>query len=494
MKRHSSLAGAAALGLILAGSFPVLSAGVTPFWKTIRPGPFGVGYAVYHERDETRAYRPADDRSATDVQPPRARPIQISVWYPALPVDDAEPLDLVEYSYAALSQFDASREGAVPLEVFVARTKEALARGGADERSIDEMLRAPAVAVAGAPPAAGPFPCIVYGTGYESSAWENFVLCEYLASNGFIVASSPSFGANGVRMTDAFQDLEAKVRDHEFVIAFAKRLPGADASRIGAVGWSYGGLSTAILAMRGRFVDAVACLDGSMAYPAGRAAAERHPDYRPAALEIPFLYCSRKDAERADFGFFDELVHADRLLVEFAGLAHEDFAARPIVSDLCLGGKAAPRDAARAIAGYEEMCRFTLAFFRATLLGDSTSAGFDAGKTSGGAAVVRRGKALQEQGGGERANAPDPAAGAGFERFAGEYEAEGIVARIEIDGRRLSFRVPGAAPHEYVHERGRTFRHAKYGDFTLVFLVGTDGAVTGAVSHQGYADFVLKRR
>ncbi|MCG7851380.1 MAG: hypothetical protein MIO92_02555, partial [Methanosarcinaceae archaeon] len=161
-------------------------------------------------------------------------------------------------------------------------------------------------------------------------------------------------------------------------------------------------------------------------------------------------------------------------------------------------GTAAPRDVDAAIAGYETMCRYTLALFRASLLADGAAAAFlaeDPAK-NGAAVTVRQKKALpagQASEQGDRPNATADAAAEKLERFAGEYDADGTVVRVEIQGRRLLFHIPEQGTHEYQYEGGRTFRHAKFKNFTLVFLVDQSGAVTNVISHQGFADFILKR-
>jgi hypothetical protein len=498
MKTAICILGAALFGLALLSPSHASCAQETPFWKTIRPGPYGVGYAVYPERDESRAYRPAARADAAGAPDFTARPIQISVWYPAVGAKEADRMDLVDYPYDGLSQFDFAGAGTIPRDAFIAQMKAVLMKRGAEEPRVDELLSTPTRAARDASWADGRFPVIVYGAGYESSAWENSVLFEYLASNGFIVVSSPSFGAAGIAMTDDFTGLEAKVRDHEFIMAFAKRLPHADAERIGALGFSFGGLSTTIFAMRNGFVRAVVCLDGSMAYPAGRVAAETHPDYRPASLAVPFMFCAQKPTEHRNTDFLDELTGSDAWFVEFANLAHEDFASRMIASDLYMMGKAAPRDVAAAVAGYESMCRYTLAFFRASLLADSTAAASLAEDPAkhGAAVTVRHKEAPPPQQASWRDNGPNAAADPVAEklaRFAGEYDADGTVVRVEMQGRRLLLHIPDQGTHEYLYEGGRTFRHAKYKNFTLVFLVDQNGTVTHAISHQGFADFVMKR-
>jgi hypothetical protein len=110
---------------------------------------------------------------------------------------------------------------------------------------------------------------------------------------------------------------------------------------------------------------------------------------------------------------------------------------------------------------------------------------------------VRHKVALPPQQASGRDNGPHAAADPVAEklaRFAGEYDADGTVVRVEMQGRRLLLHIPDQGTHEYLYEGGRTFRHAKYKNFTLVFLIDQSGAVTHAISHQGFADFVMKRK
>src|SRR5580704_18304298 len=56
-------------------------------------------------------------------------------------------------------------------------------------------------AIRDAPMKAGHFPVVIYAPSLNAPATENIELCEYLASNGYIVMASPSMGAASRTMT-----------------------------------------------------------------------------------------------------------------------------------------------------------------------------------------------------------------------------------------------------------------------------------------------------
>ena len=77
---------------------------------------------------------------------------------------------------------------------------------------------------------AGRFPLVIYAPSVNAPATENIELCEYLASNGYIVIASPSMGASSRSMTIDIAGANAEAQDISFQIDFAKTLPDVDLS------------------------------------------------------------------------------------------------------------------------------------------------------------------------------------------------------------------------------------------------------------------------
>jgi dienelactone hydrolase len=339
-------------------------------WPGLEPGPHAVGVRVHHVYDHGRSFGPAPSGEIG------SRPLQIVVWFPAAPADDAVRMQGWEYARLRFTRLDFSRVGAVSKDEVFEGLLAGAGEDGFDPVPAEALLEAETLAVRDAEPAEGRFPVLVYGPGGDSGAWDNFVLCEYLASHGYVVAATPSIGKGASGMTYDFDGLEAVTRDHEFVLAFLSDFPAADSDRVGSLGWSTGALSAAKLAMRNARVAAVAALDGSMGYATNRTAADRSPDYDYDRLTVPFLYLSQRPTGSKELDFLEELDLADVYVARFDELIHSDFAAVAILADVHAKGDRADRDREVVERGYAAASRYVRAFFDRYLKEDEAAGRF----------------------------------------------------------------------------------------------------------------------
>src|SRR5437764_1332593 len=120
----------------------------------------------------------------------KPRPIQMSLWYPA-EKGGAEDLTFGDYVGLVASELGP----ASPEEVRTAVEEHASflrSRAKMPEDEIERWLARPMRAIPRAPPLATPAPLVVVAQGNGNSASDQAVLCELLASHGFVVATSPS--------------------------------------------------------------------------------------------------------------------------------------------------------------------------------------------------------------------------------------------------------------------------------------------------------------
>lgn len=75
-------------------------------WPEAEPGPYEVGYRVLHEYDPTRTFKPKFDYFGRPTEGSIARPIQISVWYPAAAARGLKRMRLEDYYFAAATETD----------------------------------------------------------------------------------------------------------------------------------------------------------------------------------------------------------------------------------------------------------------------------------------------------------------------------------------------------------------------------------------------------
>jgi predicted dienelactone hydrolase len=236
-----------------------------------------VGLKVVDQYDRTRAYpaRPAKGPSNVSVGED-ARPLQTLVWYPAMQSAD-KPMTVGDYVKLADAELDFN----APDE-----------KGNKWRSRLLASSDIPLWAVRGAKAAEGRYPVLIYAPSDSSISWENADLCEYLASNGYVVLASPSMGTSTRDMTDDLEGIDSQARDVSLLITYAGTLPNVDLSKVGVVSWSWGGISSLFAAARDTRIDALAEMDGSMRYYPGLV--QKAGDVHPEQMKIRFSSSPRE--------------------------------------------------------------------------------------------------------------------------------------------------------------------------------------------------------
>jgi hypothetical protein len=234
-------------------------------------------------------------------------------------------------------------------------------------------------AVENAEPLEGPFPLVVIGQGlYYESPIAFAALAEYLAGRGFVVATAPLVGANSPIVRVIAKDLEAQIRDLEFVIARARELPVVSRERLGVFGFDMGGMAGVVLAMRNTDVDAFASADAGILYPHPAGIPQASPDYDPHALRIPWLHATHPERAGPTPGsggenLFDLAIHADRYLLLSGVMAHVDFTSYALVENRSAVTGYWAAGTADGTAAHRAFAEYVYHFFAAILKRDAES-------------------------------------------------------------------------------------------------------------------------
>src|SRR5450631_1926246 len=218
---------------------------------------YKAGFKTIHIVDKSRIYKPKTD--TTDYL--HYRPIDIDVWYPA----DSSATDTVLLVHDLLglleqraNYYTASNAGngmATQLAQFFC--------DGFKCSDPTKLLRYKTSSLKNAVAANGKFPLIVYMTAFNGMSYENFSLFEALAKEGFIVLSVSSIGRFPGDMTMGKADLMEQVEDAVTILHVLKQNANIEFSKIGIVGYSWGGLGGAILAGKIFNVQCLVSLEGS---------------------------------------------------------------------------------------------------------------------------------------------------------------------------------------------------------------------------------------
>jgi hypothetical protein len=336
-------------------------------WGSLEPGPYTPGFTQAERYDHSRPYRTALTLDGKPRTGERARPIRVSVWYPANK-SELQPMIFGEYvdmlgGEARFGEVTAEQKKRAE-EVFWAfpllntLTPEHRAK----------MRTLQTRAVRDAEPVKGKFPVILYSLGSTAIAYGT---PEYLASHGYVVVQSPRLGAYAGLPQDNRDglDLETKLRDMDFLLNVIREWQQADTSNIGTVGFSAGGRWALAAAMKNPDVKAVVSLDSVMLFNNDPIATawRAMPHYNLDAVRVPVLHLTRTEfARQDDLAMWEGLRYADRTYVVFDDpeLNHWDFQSLGYATALA---GARGDDAAKIAETYHTVNKQTLAFFDAHL-------------------------------------------------------------------------------------------------------------------------------
>ena len=326
-------------------------------WGELEPGPHGVGFEQVESHDYSRPFRAEGDQ--------RARPITMSIWYPADgPAAEARPVTFGRYV-----------DGGDGRESF--RDRLVTYGFSLSPLELEALVSLETTAIEKAPRASGPFPLLIFGAGLTGPFYLNTVLCEYLASLGYVVVAVPSLPAR--EDVEAAYDalaVDAQIRDMELVVQEMHGYPEVSDGRIGLVAWSLGGVAQALLQMKNPDVGAVVSLDAATGYAYGEKLLESSIFFEPKRSTAAFLHVtdSRESGQvPKSFRYFDEVLRGRSYLLTIEGATHAEFTSLATVVPLKIVSRVG---AEGALERYRRLCLYVGRFLEASLKADASAAEF----------------------------------------------------------------------------------------------------------------------
>ncbi len=347
---------------------PVL-AQTPPVWGNLEPGPYSVGFSTIEQYDLSRSLLPSKDYFGEPIEGEVGRPIQACYWYPSVAQTDATPMVYGEYAFpypedasffGLLSNLQNRESGT--LFFFM----------GNNQGLVLNSMNTEFLAVRDATAAEGSFPLIVYHHDGRSGIGQNTVLCEYLASHGFVVVATHALGTSDIAISDSDEDFLSVVRDREIAAAMMQAVPTVDFGRIGLLGFGNGG-STAMIHQMGNFsVGAVATLQADFLSTEGFTRLAGQTFYDPLKAQTPWLNLYADNPQMPnDLSAVDSLRYAKRYSAHLTSVSSMELLSYSLMGSLQAADTARPFE---TIAdGYRTVCDFVLNFFDATLKSNETS-------------------------------------------------------------------------------------------------------------------------
>jgi dienelactone hydrolase len=333
----------------------------------LKTGEFNVGFEHYLIIDSTRTYQIENDFTNQLVY----RPIPVSIWYPAV-MDNKNSKQLTVLDYLeVLKEEEESKK--LPNELLLDWFSDLGGETPQSRAHLSEKVNA----LSDATFLDGKFPVVVYAPSYQASSIENFALFEYLASNGFVVISSPSRGTSTRWLEGGTtKDMETQSRDVELLLKEIHKFENIDFDRIALMGFSFGGLSNAITVMKNKKIDALVSLDGTERY--NYAVLEQSPYFDLDSFNVPYIHFAQKDIPEEvmtsdkipnelnyKFQLYDSLKYNDAYSYKLHDLTHSHFGSIGVL--FAYRDKRQDKSDVKIMASYKLLSEHTLQFLNATL-------------------------------------------------------------------------------------------------------------------------------
>lgn len=293
-------------------------------------GKYDVGFKHYIRYDNTRTYERLGDWN----KKASARPIPISCWFPSQ--KQAQNNQMTIEDYMVILKEEEEWE-VLPND----RILDWFYYSNSDDNKTH--LKEKVKAIQNTKPFQNKFPVVVYSPSYQASSVENFALCEFLASHGFTVISSPSRGtANRFLEGGTTKDIETQARDIQFLINEIGNQSFADINNLALMGFSFGGISNVLAQTMDKRVKAIICLDGSIKYQYQKIQSSPYFDF--SKVDVPFIFMSQKDIPKdvmkedkidstlnTTFEFYDSLKYSNAYYLKFNNMTHSYFSAMGVL-------------------------------------------------------------------------------------------------------------------------------------------------------------------
>lgn len=340
-------------------------------------GAYEVGFKTADLKDTTRQFANFKTRDGISF-----RPVQACIWYPAAPKKGAQRMHIRDYFRSAYSPQQVLNFQAPADQLSQDDKKIIEAHFETSDTLIETMLSTECNAYYSAEAHLGPFPLVVYSPGANGPAFENHVLCEFLASQGFVVIAHKSYGSDAFLLTPDAQSLDDQFNDMEAIMHYGKSLPYVNPKLVTTIGHSWGGSANVLLAMKYPEVRGVVGLDGSVAYHYDTIT--KHPNFVAEGFATPFLFTrnnataalSRRMGIDTAFTYYDSLDTRKKADLRFKAMRHTDFAAIMLQwLDTEIGG-AQEVSKAKLTESYRWLCLYTYQFINHLSTNDYNSLTF----------------------------------------------------------------------------------------------------------------------
>jgi dienelactone hydrolase len=231
----------------------------------------------------------------------------------------------------------------------ISEYKNLITQNGVNGDAFEYWFDTQMIAQKDATPISKKFPLVVVAQGNYHSAHHQAFLCEFLASYGYVVVTTPSQTRISGQMTDnsqAAESAEEQINDMEFAIRSLRKFDNIDFNNIALIGHSFGGRSILLYQMKNENVKCLVSLDGGLGFNTAIDDIKKSPEFNSEKMNVPLLhiYEAHEEYMKPDFTLIDSFTNSEIFLIKIDDIHHFYFSTIGFVSGTIEGFSPASRD------------------------------------------------------------------------------------------------------------------------------------------------------
>nr|WP_298793282.1 acyl-CoA thioester hydrolase/BAAT C-terminal domain-containing protein [uncultured Allomuricauda sp.] len=262
-----------------------------PFSNFMEYGEYSVGFKTLFTTDDSRESVPYADWSGKlypEHKASEGRKLPIHIWYPT-----SDKSKLLSYAYfvklmTAQTEEDLKRESdTFAKKIFAYQVNQLKGEDGFTMAQLDTLLALKTNASLNTHPIQQKFPLVIFPNG-ASPAYQS-ILCEYLASHGFVVAAVALKGEFSHVRGTSVKGLETAVSDLQFTLGQLFKLPNVNKEEVALIGNAMASSICASLASRNKKIKALISLEGGLLSQFEQNILNETNFYEPQRITLPLL-------------------------------------------------------------------------------------------------------------------------------------------------------------------------------------------------------------
>ena len=320
-------------------------------------GPYEVGFESYNTYDDSRPYLLGEDTIS--------RPLLIHFWYPSKEKIESQNLEFKHYIDLIMLREDYGKSMSEidenSFNYVYAYSEFAKNNLGLDTSiTAQEILDSPVSAKSGIPiqKIGSGFPLLIYAPSNSKSSVQNHMICEYLASHGFMILSVASAGPTSIQREKIGESTMAQVIDLEHILKYAEDSLNIKYTKLGLFGFSSGGNAITIFQMRNESVDAVFSMDGGQEYGA-YSAIYKMADFNLEKANVPYCAVVNNYENFSIYPLYNSVPSSEKYMFQMPYLDHNGFISHWRFFESCSPGSVK----SNASRSYDYMSECALGFF-----------------------------------------------------------------------------------------------------------------------------------